>query len=709
MTPFAIEISRNVGRFLSNKIHKEDLSSLNDLIQSLNEYLEQIYRYSNVNFYQKEDNSILMFKRSEEHEIDAYVPCFFVLQVEDDHQDAENIFWQKLHELEDLRTNYKNIDSGFVFFIARQKELWNTSLDFREEDNVYSVKGTHYCKMTLYPECVNNGVRYKRCQMVWLPTKYSSYRYLMATHDDSYHVPGEYDCEIERENDAPEYTITDEFVLYEYQQDNQLEANNCYEKFSLMLAKGRFIKARKEILHWENDILNDYSRLIMSPALRRLKDKTQVFSLEESDFARVRLTHSLEVAHVARLLGNGIVDRLSEHIQNIQNLYIPDILMVAGLVHDIGNPPFGHFGERTIRKFYREGIKNLPEIYQYFESLSEQEKNDFKFFDGNVQGFRILRHLGLASDCNSFNLNKVILSTLIKYPYSSKEGNDKASPDHRKHKFGFFAAESDAYVNICRFLHLEEGQRHPLTYLLEAADDIVYMGDDIEDGWKLGYIPLYYIIETFRTIFSNEEVQAIFNEDKDDILGRLQDEDNVIVAHTIQNIRIAIQRYMIDKSIDSFVDFDTFQNIVNNQLEGNRHEILLYDEITCKIKQFWQELVQHCYNNIHRTQLQGGKAIETLLSVFLSAVFSTKLEEHVFVDIDKSKTSDSAKRQIVELNKDDSDGMIYEIISDNYRKELAPLGHNIPQDSYSKFLLVTDYIAGMTDTFAVNLYNELKY
>ena len=475
MTPCAIEISRNVGRFLSSKIRKSDLSSLNNLTQSLMVYLEQIYRYSNVSIYNNADNSIIMFKRTEANEIDAYIPCFFVLQAEENNEEIENVFWQKLHELENLRTNYKNIDSGFVFLVAQQNEQWNTSFDYREGDNIYTLKGTQYCKMTLYPECIKDDVRYMRCQMVWLPTKYSSYRYLMATHDDSYHIPDEYDCAIDRAVDTPEYVITDDYRLYEYQQDIREEPNDCYEKFSLMLAKGRFVNARKEILHWENDILNDYSRLIMSPALRRLKDKTQVFSLEESDFARVRLTHSLEVAHVARLLGNGIVSRLAQHIPNIQELYIPDILMVAGLVHDIGNPPFGHFGERTIQKFYREDIKKHQEILKYFESLSDQEKNDFKHFDGNVQGFRILRHLGLASDCNSFNLNKVILSTLIKYPYSSSEGNDKDSPDHRKHKFGFFAAESEAYTNICKSLHLEAGQRHPLTYLLEAADDIVYM------------------------------------------------------------------------------------------------------------------------------------------------------------------------------------------------------------------------------------------
>lgn len=709
MTPFAIEISRNIGRFLSNKIHKSDLSSLQNLTNAMFGYLEQIYRFSNVSIYHNGDNSIYMFKRTDaDYNEDVYVPCFFVVQGNENIQEGESIFWQKLHDLESYRSQYKNVDGGFVFFIAMQKELWDAQLDATEGDGIYSIKGTQSCHMTLYPECIKNGMNYKRCQMIWLPTKYSNCKYLLATHDDSYNVPGEYDCEIVREANAPNYSITDDFVQYEYQRPNIGEPNDVYEKFSLMLSKGRFINARKEILHWENDILNDYSRLIMSPALRRLKDKTQVFSLEESDFARVRLTHSLEVAHVARLLGNGIVGRLSEHIPNIIDLYIPDILMVAGLVHDIGNPPFGHFGERTIRKFYREDIKKMPEIYKYFEALTDQEQADFKYFDGNVQGFRILRHLGLASDCHSFNLNKVILSTLIKYPYSSTEGNKRDSPDHRKHKFGFFSAESEAYNNICQSLCLDAGQRHPLTYLLEAADDIIYMCDDIEDGWKLGYIPLYRIERAFSNVFSNEDIQAIFREEKNDILNQLENEDSVMVAHTIQNIRISMQRYMIDKCIENFVNEETFRRIVNNQLDGNMHEILLYDAVTRKIKLFWQELVQHCYNKIHRIQLQGGKAIESLLSIFLPVAFSNNLEKHIYADIDRAKTSPAFKRQFVELNKDDAVGMIYEIISDNYRKELSPLGHNTPQDAYSKFLLVTDYIAGMTDNFAVNLYNELR-
>lgn len=715
MTPFAIEISKNIGRFLGNKVHKDELTSLENLSNALIEYLKQIYQYTAISMYHNVDNSIIIFKQADEINVpgvenrpDAYVPCYLIVKNDDAHN-IEEIFWQKLHELEEFRTSYNNIDDGFVFLVTSQKEMWEAQFGLREGNDEYSLKGTQYGKMTLYPQTARGEVQYAPCQMIWLPTKCSGYRFLMAVHDEAFNIPEEYDCLLNRdENNARAYEITEDFEILEFPNDNQEEPNNAYEKFKFMLVKGRFVAAHNTILDWENEILNDYSRLIMSPAFRRLKDKTQVFSLEESDFARVRLTHSLEVAHVARLLGNGIVSKLKEHIEDIHDLYIPDILMVAGLIHDIGNPPFGHFGERTIRKFYREDIKNIPEIRDQFYNLSEQEQNDFKYFDGNVQGFRILRHLGLASDCNSFNINKVILSTLIKYPYSSTEGNDSDSEDHRKHKFGYYAAEKDAYKNICKTLHLEEGQRHPLTYLLEAADDIIYMGDDIEDGWKLGYISTYHIVECFRKVFTNNDVREIFNDDKEDILCRLNEADDVIVAHTIQNMRISLQRYMLNKCIDNFTNEETFEKIINNHLEGNKHEILLYDEITCKIKQFWNELVQNCYDQIHRTQLQGGKAIETLLSIFLDVVFSEKLTDHKSLDIDKNKDANSQRRQAIRLNNDDEVGMIYEIISDNYRKELSPLGHVAPQDAYSKFLLVTDYIAGMTDNFAINLYNELK-
>ncbi len=709
MTPFAVEISRNIGRFLGNKVRKNDLLSLQNLSQALTGYLRQIYQCADVDIYHNNDSSILLFKHTDnEAHTDSYVPCYFIVQ-DDDVNNIEDIFWRQLHELETMRKTYKNVDSGFVFMVSSRKELWETSFDYSEGDNVYTLKGTQYRQLTLYPECEHNAEHFAPCQMVWLPTKCSAYRFLMAVHDEEFNVPGEYDCQIQVPDNAENYVVTGEFTRLDGLEIEQIDPDDAYAKFELMLAKGRFVDAHNQILHWENEILNDYSRLIMSPAFRRLKDKTQVFSLEESDFARVRLTHSLEVAHVARLLGNGIVSKLREHMPNILDLYIPDILMVAGLVHDIGNPPFGHFGERTIRKFYREDIKKMPAIYKEFESsLSDQEQDDFKYFDGNVQGFRILRHLGLASDCNSFNINKVILSTLIKYPYSSIEGNDKDSEDHRKHKFGFFAAEKDAYKNICKTLHLAEGQRHPLTYLLEAADDIIYMGDDIEDGWKLEYISTYHIKDALKNIFTDDEVLTIFKEEKSDILTRLDEEDDVIVAHSIQNLRISMQRYMLDKCIDNFTNEETFSKIVNNQLDGDKHEILLYDPLTKKIKQFWDKLVCNCYDQIHRTQLQGGKAIETLLSVFLTTVFSRNLEEHVCAKIDKTKTNNALKRQVIKLNNDDSVGMIYEIISDNYRKELSPLGQFVPQDAYSKFLLVTDYIAGMTDNFAVNLYNELK-
>lgn len=178
-----------------------------------------------------------------------------------------------------------------------------------------------------------------------------------------------------------------------------------------------------------NPFDSDYSRIMLSSHLRRLQDKAQVFPLEKSDFIRTRLTHSLEVSCFARGLGLGVEKYLlNKGIISTKELgYIPKILEVAGLIHDVGNPPFGHFGEEIIKSYFRQldSRSANPNVKKAFERLKQEEKADFLNFDGNVQGFRILRKLGLAKDNDSYNLTMPVLATIIKYPYSSIEGNKK--------------------------------------------------------------------------------------------------------------------------------------------------------------------------------------------------------------------------------------------------------------------------------------------
>lgn len=198
-----------------------------------------------------------------------------------------------------------------------------------------------------------------------------------------------------------------------------------------MISPIRFRDSRvvKDKSDGRNPFDSDYSRIMLSSHLRRLQDKAQVFPLERSDFIRTRLTHSLEVSCFARGLGLGVEKYLLDKNIITENElgYIPKILEVAGLIHDVGNPPFGHFGEEVIKSYFRQ--LNSPSanlnVSKAFESLSLEQKEDFLNFDGNVQGFRILRKLGLARDNDSYNLTMPVLATIIKYPYSSIDGNKK--------------------------------------------------------------------------------------------------------------------------------------------------------------------------------------------------------------------------------------------------------------------------------------------
>lgn len=703
MTNFATEINRDITRFLRNKMMINNDTSLDMLLNAVENYLKQLYPNK---IYRHNNEPLFAYSCN-----DKVIVLRFCIDVNEANPINEELFWDSLLKLQSLHSEYKNVDEGFLYFVSNKKEYWTpNTINYSENDNMYSLKGTIYRRLTLYPQTnhiINgNECQIWPCQMTWLPTKDSNSRCCAVTFDPDV-IQHNYRPHTKSPANASPLNLVQNFreigkkTVQSIQEEEGLTAEA--RLFYKMMSADRFVDASTQLFEWESSFSNDYSRIIMSPAFRRLKDKTQVFSLSDSDFVRVRLTHSLEVANVCKLIGRGIENRLSEKVLGVEKLRIPDVLEVSGLIHDVGNPPFGHFGEKTIQDFFKN-VDAMPRlIKQNFTTLDEQQQADLQNFDGNVQGFRIMRHLGLASDCTSFNLNKVILSTLIKYPFSSLEGNDKKSKDHSKRKFGYFKTEASAYADIIRTLGLQEHQRHPLTYLLEAADDIVYKGDDIEDGWKLGYISISDYISEFDKV-PDPQFKRIFEEEWDYFKKRLKDDDDVVVEHTMVLMRIKMQRYMIKKCVDIFVE--RFEDIINNRL-GEEQELLMLNDDTKMIHTIWNSLVQSCYDGIHLSQLQGAKIISYLLTTFLETVLSNELSGFKEVEIDNAKTQNSLKRMVYYISTNNKEGMTYEIISNNYRNELSSMGQSVPQDTYSKFLLVTDYISGMTDKFAYNLYNEL--
>lgn len=451
---------------------------------------------------------------------------------------------------------------------------------------------------------------------------------------------------------------------------------NNKEKWGLLLEDKRFRKKSSTITSdGRNPFENDYGRLISSAPIRRLQDKTQVFPLEQSDFIRTRLTHSLEVSYIASSIGQSIENFLiykKEDLDLNKQGYLSSLLRVAGLVHDLGNPPFGHFGEEAVKKFFKDYFCDNK------TSLNELEQADLKFFDGNVQTLRILSKLYYFGDEYGYNLTYSSLASIIKYPSNSLEGNKKPYTEIAKKKFGFFVTETETYKQINDWLKLKH-KRCPVTYLLEAADDIAYSAADIEDGVKLGIISIDKIKEIFNDNLDVNKKEVI--EDLDKIEEKLFHGKNIDQSLIIQQFRISTQRIMIQEVINSFID--NYDEIMNGELENELIDISKAKDIRTSYKAL-QSIVFND-KSILKKEIAGWEAIYGLLKIFVQA---SKSEEF------RSSGNSYESR-------------LYNIISTSHRKVYEDI-EKYPNQEYKKLQLVVDFVTGMTDSYAINLFQELK-
>lgn len=286
-----------------------------------------------------------------------------------------------------------------------------------------------------------------------------------------------------------------------------------------------------------SEFQRDYDRIIFSSPFRRLQNKTQVFPLPGSIFVHNRLTHSLEVASVGRSLGRMHYTKLKKGDVELDQKYpllseIGNIVAAACLAHDLGNPAFGHSGESAISHYFAEGAGTI-----YQKQVTEQQWNDLTNFEGNANALRILTHPYAGKGYGSFNLTYSTIAAIAKYPCASSAGGDKTKI-YRK-KYGFFDSEQKGFEKIAAQLQLEKVQeipliykRHPLVYLVEAADDICYNIIDLEDAHRL-------------KILSYEEVKALLlplcNDEKmSHRLEEIEDADakvSYLRAKSINNLR----------------------------------------------------------------------------------------------------------------------------------------------------------------------------
>ena len=440
----------------------------------------------------------------------------------------------------------------------------------------------------------------------------------------------------------------------------------------------------------------DYHRIISSAAFRRLQDKTQVFPLDKNDYVRTRLTHSLEVSSFARSLGQSvgqsiINNKLSKDFSYEQRESISDILECAGLIHDIGNPPFGHFGESAIQDWCKNNFVKLTfKEKKIDEILSDEQKNDFYHFEGNAQALRVVSKLHFLVDENGMNLTKALLSTIIKYPVNST-GIDKYSGNIRTKKMGYFDADKDIFENVDASVG-SNGNRNPLTYLLEAADDIAYLTADIEDSLKKGMISLdTLILEINKRISKSQNKEAAdfanqclekLNKKYEKATDKNLSEPDV---YAIENWMVIVQGQVLQIVTDCFVD--NYESIMagtfaKSLIEGSKASLLMdiLGDIAFKYT--------FTSKPIYKLEIAADTILNFLLDKFMKAV--------LYYDTDE-KLSVVDKKIISMISRD------YMHIYHYYSE-----GKSESDRLYLRLLLVTDYICGMTDSFAKNLYQEFN-
>lgn len=457
------------------------------------------------------------------------------------------------------------------------------------------------------------------------------------------------------------------------------------------------------------DLEKDYKAIISSAAFRRLQDKTQVFPLDKSDFVRTRLTHSLEVSTIARQLGIMVTKKKEENRDSVLTRAmkdekiankIPSALSCAGLLHDIGNPPFGHFGEVVIGEWYEKEFEKSGFRYKgrtVGQMLNDRMIKDLSNFEGNAQALRILSKIRNKEVNHEINLTSGVISALIKYPTDSVSAKNSKDPDIRKHKLGYYLAEEKSFREISRetgtCLNAGNVARHPLAFLMEAADDIAYATADLEDAYK----KKLFTMEEFIAFFKRK-MGGISDLKMKDKSQKLLDDLKIRIekgGKTAEGKLIAFQNWMdFARSWFMYCTAYSFYENYEQIMEGKYNRELLegtFHEQSVKILK--DAMKEYVYGDpeIVKLELAAKKIIYSLLDDFAYAVIYWEAEEEGKYELSKA------------------DKKLCGLIPDNLKEDY---NHAKTEDEaynlYLRFMMVNDFISGMTDSYAKNLYQELN-
>lgn len=421
------------------------------------------------------------------------------------------------------------------------------------------------------------------------------------------------------------------------------------------------------------DYMRDYDRLIFSSQFRRLQNKTQVFPLPGAVFVHNRLTHSLEVASVGRSLGRAVgeliasknQETLSKNAQDFYRFELSDVIQTACIAHDIGNPPFGHSGEEAIRTFFA----NLPEeqMLKIKSRLSENQFNDLLRFEGNANAFRVLTTLFLH---NGLKLTYTTLASIVKYPIDSTNGFDKSTGKISTKKSGFFDQEIPFYQTIAQelgILNFDENKnqyaRHPFVFLVEAADDICYSIIDLEDAFRLNIVSFEQVKGMLLPFFEGESTETFLNQQMNDIVEDKQ---------KLSLLRAMLINLLTQKCTQAF--------ILNEEslLSGTLNKPLI-ELIDLRSQELLEAIAKFSVKNIynHRSviekEIAGYNVIGGLLDEFVTAALDPESQK---------------SRKMLQL------------LTGQY-------AYSDEKSFYQNLLSVIDYISGMTDLYAVDLFRKI--
>lgn len=410
------------------------------------------------------------------------------------------------------------------------------------------------------------------------------------------------------------------------------------------------------------DFRRDYDRLVFSSPFRRLQNKTQVFPLPGSIFVHNRLTHSIEVACVGKSMADEIAIVLGERYadQPWHSLFqhIGDIVAAACLAHDLGNPPFGHSGEKAIATFFSEGDgRHLR------DKLSDKEWSDLINFEGNANAFRLLTHSFKGRRDGGFAMTYSTLASIVKYPFESSLAT--------KGKFGFFTSETEDFVKVAEELGMlrlpePEGKiryaRHPLVYIVEAADDTCYEIMDIEDAHKLKILGTGEVIELLLSYFSDDERPHM-----QEVMDRV-DDPNEKIAY----LRSCVIGVLVKRCAEMFIanEDKILSGTFEGSLLGNLHSIEGDAYRRCNDLS-WDKIYRA--SDVVDIELAGNRIITFLLEKLIGAVVNPEL---------------------------------------NYSRLLlskVPRQYDVEAPTlFGKIQAVLDHVSAMTDVYALDLFRNLN-